>query len=244
MNATLTTESLSAATADLLCWVRGHGFRYFKSYNHFRRKDKSGFSYITINSVTHDRVAYHLAFYMGVQITEVESWLLALMGDARKVSHYDRTIWNYTVNIGPTSPHWQYPVRGSWTLTSMGEFVDLGGQVSAFVRDLVLPFLDEHQDPLAVRRSMIETPGHVTNIWPYRQILAIDCLYSPAQTEMDIALLEGRYQNYAAGPRQQFQDFVSAVRTKSNFEPTVSPKGGPAAPLGNSDAGGGSRSVS
>src|SRR5678815_3961879 len=100
MTATLTTESLSAAAAESLSWLSDHGFRYFKSYGHFRRKNKNGFSYVTINSVTHNRIAYHLAFYLGVQVTEVEAWILRLMGESRQVSHHDRTIWNYTVNIG------------------------------------------------------------------------------------------------------------------------------------------------
>lgn len=235
MTATLTTETLSAAAAESLSWLGDQGFRYFKSYDYFRRKNKNGFSYITINSVTHNRIAYHLAFYLGVQITEVESWLLRLMGDPRKVSHHDRTIWNYTVNIGPTSPHWKFPIRGTWTLGGIEEFTSLASEISGFVRDLALPFVDGHQDPLALRRTLIEAPGHATNIWPYRPILAIDRLYgSPEQTEADIALLDRRYQRFAPLPRQKFDQFVSLIRKTGTVDPDDSPNGGPAASLGSS----------
>jgi hypothetical protein len=213
MTAALTTQSLSAAAADSLSWLGDHGFRYFKSYDHFRRKNDNGYSYITINSVTHDRRNYYLAFCIGVQITEIESWVLRLLGETRNLTHYDRSILNYTVNIGPTSPHWQFPIRGQWTITTLAEFQGFAAEVSQFVRDLALPFVDEHRDPLAIRRTLIDAPGHATNIWPYRPLLAIDCLYgSPEQTETDIALLNQRYVRLAPQPQKDFDKFVSAVR--------------------------------
>ncbi len=89
MAVALTTKSLSAAVADTLAWLSDHGFRYFKSYNHFRRRNKNGFCYIMIDSFTRNRVVYHLAFYLGVRISEVESWILKLMGNNRKVNHQD-----------------------------------------------------------------------------------------------------------------------------------------------------------
>jgi hypothetical protein len=218
MNAALTTQSLSATAVQSLSWLGDHGFRYFKSHDHFRRKNQNGFSYITINSITHDRIGYHLAFYLGVQITEVEAWVLKLMSETREVSHYDRTIWNYTVNIGPSSPHWQFPIRGTWTLAALEEFDGISTEMCGFVRELALPFVDQHQDPLALRRTLIETPGHATNIWPYRQILAIDRLYgSSEQVQADIALLDKRYECYAPKPRQEFDEYVLAIGKTSNL---------------------------
>jgi hypothetical protein len=218
MTTTLTTKNLSTATAESLTWLTEQGFRYFKSFDHFRRKNENGFSYISINSVTHDRVNYHLAFYIGVQITEVENWIHNLMGETRETNHYDRTIWNYTVNIGPTSPHWQYPTRGTWTLHTLDDFGDISSEVSRFVKELAIPFVDQHQDALAIRRTLIENPGHATNIWPYRQILAIDSIYaSPEQIQSDFALLDKRYEQYAPQPRQEFDKFVLAVQSAKNL---------------------------
>jgi hypothetical protein len=186
----------------------------------FPSEDDNGFSYITINTVTHDRTNYHLAFNIGVQITEVETWVLRLLGQTRDVTHYDRSIWNYTVNIGPTSPHWQFPIRGSWTITSLAEFPRFVAEVSGFVKDLALPFVDEHRDPSAIRRTLIDSPGHATNIWPYRPLLAIDCLYgSLEQTEADLGLLEQRYACLAPRPRKEFDEFVAALRKVSDSVP-------------------------
>ncbi len=106
-----------------------------------------------------------------------------------------------------------HPIQGTWSVTTMEEFRELGAEVSGFVRDLAVPFVDEHRDPLAIRRTLIETPGHATNIWPYRPLLAIDCLYgSPEQTASDVSLLEQRYAHFAPHPRKEFDDFVAAVR--------------------------------
>lgn len=213
MKPALTTQNFSAAAVDSLAWLSEHGFRYFKSYRHFRRKNDNGFSYIALDCVTHGQGAYHLAFYVGVQITEVESWILRLRGETRALNHYDRSIWNYTVNIGPTSSNWQFPIRGSWTLTSLAQFSGLAPEINAFVLDVALPYVNEHRDPLAIRRTLLETPGRATNIHPYRPLLAIDCLYgSPEQTAADRALLDQRYAQFAPRPRQEFDEFAATVR--------------------------------
>ena len=159
MTEMLTTKSLSESVADSLSWLNGYDFRYLKSYEQFCRKNSNGFSYIRINSVTNNRINYYLAFYLGVQITEVESWLLNLEGRTRKVNHNDCTIWNYTVNIGPDNHRWKSPLRGTWTLNSHEELDNLSIEISSFIRDIALPFVRDHQDPYAVRRTLIETPG-------------------------------------------------------------------------------------
>ena len=120
----------------MLSCLSGYGIRYLKSQAQFRRKNKSSFSYITMNSVAHTRIAYHLAFYLGVQITEMETEVLRLVGEKREVIHHDRTTWNYTVNIGPTSPHWQYPVRDTWTIAAPGDLDQIASEMSGFVREL------------------------------------------------------------------------------------------------------------
>lgn len=223
MKSKLTTKNLTDATAASLAWLGDHGFKYFKSYNHFRRKNNNGYSYVHINSVTHNRIAYHLTFYLGVQITDVETCILELMGDTRKIDHYDRTIWNYTVNIGPSSPHWSYPIQGRWTLGSLDEFDSLMVEVNAFVRDLGVPFVTEHQDTVSIRRTLMESPGHAANIRPYRPILAIGYLNGSAtQLEADIAILDKRYERYAARPRKEYDDFVARVRIKMNVEKLAS----------------------
>ena len=228
MSADLNTKSLTAAVAESLAWLSDVGFRYSKSKKDFGRRNDNGFSYIAVNVVTHNRIDYDLAFYLGVQITEVEAWLLKLTGDTRPLSRHDLTIWNYTVNIGPSSPHWRFPIRGIWSVSKLEGFNSISKEVNRFIRELAIPFVDEQRDPLVLRRTLIETPGHATNIWPYQQILAIDCLYgSPEQLQADFALLDRRYESYSPGPRQEFDKFVATVKKATNGEQAAAPNAAP-----------------
>ena len=118
----LTTQTLTDWTADTLGFLTESGFRYFRSYTHFRRKDPHGFSYITVNATTHNRASYNLAFYFGTRIEALEHRIRQILGGDSKLDHWCRSITNYTVNIGPSSPHWSYPVRGKW---SYGAYADL-----------------------------------------------------------------------------------------------------------------------
>lgn len=213
MNSALTTPSLTEAAAKSLSWLREDGFQYFKSLRYFRRQNEGGHSYIKLHTLALSQHVYQLAFSLGVQITEVESWIHRLIADDKHVSHDDWTICNYTANVGPTSPHWRFPIAGDWTFTTLEEFSSAAGKISEFVRCLALPYVNEHQAPLKLRRTLIETPGHATNIEPYRSILAIDCLYcSPEQTIADIAILEQRYATFSPKPREEFDVFVAAVK--------------------------------
>ncbi|MBP7371287.1 MAG: hypothetical protein KA923_00500, partial [Opitutaceae bacterium] len=203
------TERIAAS----LGWLSEHGFRYFKSLQHYRKSNPNGFSYIHLNTVTHNRTAYHLAFYLGVQITEVEKAILEIRGESRKLTHYDRTIWNYTVNIGPESSNWKYPTAGTWTGLAPEDFESAAPEISKFISELGLPYVTENAEPRELRRRLIEEPRHATHLFPYRSILAIDALYgTEAQLSEDIALLDQRYAKYAPNPRKDFDQFVEAVR--------------------------------
>ena len=208
----MTTESLTEEAVASLGWLSQHGFKYFKSFQHFRKTNENGFSYIQLNAVTHNRNAYHLAFYIGVQITEVEKVILDIRGESRKISHYDRTIWNYTVNIGPESQNWRFQIPGTWTGYSSVDFVTLFPEISRFITDLGLPFVTENSDPAKLRKLLIDEPRHSTHGYPYRSILAIDHLFgTDQQLKEDIALLDRRYAGYGPYPRREFDEFVAQI---------------------------------
>ena len=214
---TPTTESVTEKVVASLDWLTTHGFRYYRTHQHFRKTNPNGFSYIHLNSVTHNRSAYHLAFYLGVQITEVEKTILKIRGESRKLSHYDRTIWNYTVNIGPESSNWKYPIPGTWTGFSLEDFESSAPEISRFVRDLALPYVTENSDPTVLRQRMIDEPRQVTHHYPYRSILAIDALYgTDAQLSEDIALLDARYAKFGPLPRKEFDEFIEAIQKFRN----------------------------
>jgi hypothetical protein len=208
----LTTQSLAAAVADDLGWLADEGFKYYKSFNHFSRKHEDGFSYIAINAVTHNRFHYHVAFYLAVQLRSVEQKIRSLYGDDRKLDHYDRTIWLYTVNMGPQSPNWSHPLSGTWSLRDFAEYGTIRGRIVEFVRDVAIPYVTANEDRAVLRQTLLEEPGHATHINPYEPILTIDLLDCPGQIDDDIAVLEDRYRRYAKGPMERFRTFVDLVR--------------------------------
>jgi hypothetical protein len=182
--------------------------RFFKSVGQFRRPFEGGVSYIGVDAVTHGRGVYHLAFYLGVRHDALELRIRQLLGLDPKLNHYDRSIRCYTVNIGPDSPHWRYPIRGSWAFVDPREFSAAGDEILHFVRDLAVPFLRQHEELWAVRRTLLEEPGHAQNLQPYRQILMIDrILGNEDQAVADLAMLEGRYAGFHERPLAEFHDF-------------------------------------
>jgi hypothetical protein len=204
----LTTESLADATRELLQSSLPSSFRYYRSFTHFRRKLSGGLSYLTINTETHDRATYHLAFYLGVRHDEVEARIRRILQLDPKLNHYARTIWCYTVNIGPGSPHWDYPIRGSWDFTDLVGLSQAAGEISEFVAELAVPYLRDHEDLSAVRRTLMESPGRAQNPEPYRQILMIDrILGDDAQSVQDLCALESRYAGFHEGFRREFEAF-------------------------------------
>ncbi|MBI3861996.1 MAG: hypothetical protein HY290_08875 [Planctomycetia bacterium] len=203
----------------MLSWLGEYGFEYLKSHNEFRRTNKHAVSHIRISATTRNRSVYSLAFHLSVQIKEVEAWLLNLKGEKRKLKRRDQTIWNFTMNIGPGSPHWTCPMEGTWLFSSREDFDERSPDISAFVEKLALPFVIENQNPHIIRRTLIETPGRAQSLWPYESVLAIDYLYgSQSQAEADIDLLEKRYSGHIPRFRQRFHDFVQAFRMATKFQ--------------------------
>jgi hypothetical protein len=208
MSATLTTKSLTEWTRDLLQRVLPSEFRFFKSFGHFRKVFNGGISYLVIDAVTHGRGWYHLAFYLGVRHDVLERQIHELLRLDRKLSHYDRSIRCYTVNIGPDSPHRRYAIRGSWSFAVVDELPAAASPIVTFVADLAVPFLRQHESIQAVRRTLVEEPGHAQNLEPYRQILMIDrILGDEQQATVDLAMLEKRYAGLRDRPLREFHEF-------------------------------------
>ena len=208
----ITTKSLVAQTSQMLSWLEGYGFKYFKSYEHYRRKNENGYSYIAINSITHNGTNYHLAFYISVRIDRIEEEIKKLYGEDMKLNHYSRTIWSFTVNIGPGSPHWDYPIRGGWEISCLQGLETKKDSINEFINDLALPYVTEHMDPLAIRDTLIHKDGHSQTLYPYEQILAIDLLFgTKEQVVQDIDFLKCRYKTYAKKPMARLNKYIELV---------------------------------
>jgi hypothetical protein len=204
----LTTKVITERVSDALTFLTGDGFRYFRSFEHFRRDDPQGHSYVAINSVTHNRLDYHLAFNIGVRIDVLESTIRQILRQPAKLTHYDRSITNYTVNIGPNSHGWPYPIAGTWTFREERDIDCQLSEVSTFIRELVLPFLDRNTTSAAVRETLLAFPRHTQNLKPFQQILAADILADDAsQLEADYSLLSERHHKWHPALKAEFNEF-------------------------------------
>jgi hypothetical protein len=129
-----------------------------------------------------------------------------------KLDSNSKSIWCYTVNIGPESPHWNYPIRGSWYFQDITEYLSREDEVSSFVHDLAVPYITSNIEPLFLRDTLLEKPGQSQNLFPYEEILAIDMLYEDRErTIQDISVLRDRFSKYEDQPKHRFEYFVSLV---------------------------------
>ncbi len=209
----LTTETITSHVADGLGFLVEHDFRYFKSHKHFRRKDASGFSYITVNVTTSNRAAYRLAFYVGTRIAPLETAIRKLRGDAGKINHHCRPINSYTVNVGPESNNWNHPVCGHWLLRSSKDVEVAMPQASSFIRDTMLPFVNANTTADAVRATLLDTPGKTITLSPHHQIFATDVLNGDLdRLDADYALLDQRHKKWTEQLRLDLRQFYDLSR--------------------------------
>lgn len=210
----IATKPLTEAVAGELAWLGDSGFRYLRSTQQFRRDDSGGCSYITLNTVTHNRVDYHVAFYLGVRNDALESIIRRIRGDSSGVTHDDRSIHHYSVNTGPTNHGWRQPLIGTWTLRDLSEFSSIAAPMQAYVRGVALPFLDQNQSPESIRSYLMDFPGHSQSRFPWRQILGADVLAGDqSRLDEDFEALSSRYARFIPELRSDFESFYHAARS-------------------------------
>ena len=224
---TLTTKHLTDRTATALSFLVDHGFQYIRSFAHFRRSEPSGYSYIGIDSVTHNRAAYHLAFRLGVRIDALETIIRQVLERPTKLTHYDRSILNYTVNIGPKSLNWNHPTPGTWTFHNNRDIDDQLAEITTFVRDLALPFLQANATAAAIRHSLLESPWRAINPSPFQQILGVAVLANDAaQLDLDYAALGALHPQWHPPLKAACHDFylrAKAFLQSRNTRPDAVP---------------------
>jgi hypothetical protein len=202
----ITTRALEERTRAELDRLLPATYRYFKSYHHFREGFEDGVAYLTINTVTHGRGVYNLAFYLGTRVDSLQDRVSAVLGEPRRMSHDSRSISCYSVNIGPQSPHWPFPFWAHWSLERMSDFESHVEELQRFIVELALPFLEEHRTAEAVRKTLLDHPGHSINLEPYKQILVASAMNGDRDRLIhDIRQLEARYAGHVATYRQEFE---------------------------------------
>jgi hypothetical protein len=161
-----------------------------------------------VHIVSHSPGTSDLAFYLAVQISDVERKKKELLRRAEPVGHYDCTIVAYTVNFGPGSPHWDYPIRGSWGFRSEEEVWAARQELEAFTRDLSLRYVSDHVDPAEIRRTLLNARGHTINLKPYQEVLTIDLLYFDRERlRDDVERMRESYSSMCPEFRSDFERF-------------------------------------
>ena len=208
----ITCDITRATVRDQLAFLEVGDFRYYKSFRQFRRKNPNGISYITVNVVSHSPGTSSLAFYLAVQIADVERKKKELLGRADPVGHYDCTIAAYTVNFGPGSPHWDYPIRGIWSFGSEEEVWAARPEIEAVTPKLSLPYVSKHVDPCEIRQTLLTARGHTINLNPYREVLTIDLLYlGRDRLREDVEWMRENYASMCSDFRSDFERFSVVV---------------------------------
>ena len=209
----LTTKHVTERTAEALGFLADEGFRYYSSFQHFRRSDPEGYSYIAINAVTSDRTNHRLAFYLGVRIDALETIIKEILQRPAKLTHDDRSLINFTMNIGPGSHSWDHPVSGMWSFSTEDQLDARLPEVTTFIRHLALPFVNGNTTTDAVRKTLLETPGHTINLHLFQQVLGTAVLDGNLeQLESDHTLICQQYPKWHAGLKADLADFHARAK--------------------------------
>lgn len=152
------------------------GFRYTRSRTQFRCIDKPLVDDIFIDVTYRTGGSYTIAFYVGVQHTDVESAIADL--ENRKITPYDRTIFQYSPNVNKQNvipfadTCWWYGLPRDIPLSRIGP------EIRHFFTSFVFPYHARFHDLLAIRESLELRDGLSLNHTPFKQVLAIDALLS------------------------------------------------------------------
>lgn len=212
MSPALTTRGLEERTRAELDKLLPASYRYFKSYHHCREEFQGGVAYLTINTTTPRAGVYSLAFYLGTRVDSLQEGISSVLGKPRQASHDERSIECYSVNIGPMSKHWPFPIWANWLLAELSEFESRVEEIRRFIIELAVPFLAEHRTADAIRNTLLHNPGHALSLAPYRQVLVASVVNGDRDRLMeDIKALEARYAGHVERSRQEFEQFRDKV---------------------------------
>jgi hypothetical protein len=201
-----------ATVRDQLAFLEVGGFRYYKTSRTFLRKYANGTSSIVVNVVSHSPGSSSLAFYLVVRIDDVERKKMELLGGPNPSWHQDCTISAYTVNFGPGSPHWDFPIRGSWSFGSEEEVWAAKPEIEAFTRELSLPYVSRHVDPAEIRSTLLTARERTINLRPYQEILTIDLLYFDRnRLRDDIECMRESYRSMSPEFQSDFERFATVA---------------------------------
>jgi hypothetical protein len=149
------------------------GFRYYKSRLQFRRPLANGTSYVDLKPGT-----VRLCF--GVQQRQIEQARADLFDATWTPSIYSpETIFTGSTSVQPDSPSWPYRGEVLWPISGSHGLERASKEAASFVNEIVLPYLQVHEEPAAIRETILHDPqrGHTSGFWSrHTTVFAIDNL--------------------------------------------------------------------
>jgi len=201
-------EAFSSSLAPTL-----PGFRYYKTFGHFRDVFEHGTSYIGF-----ERGNGVVSLRFGVTHSEVERVRQRLFeGVSASTYPQPRTISKYTPNMGPDSPHWPYPSRPQWPVSGSEGLARACPEMVAFVQNVALPYVIDHRDPERIRDTLVNHPGEADPLLGAQSgaqtVFAVDSLLRERRwLESDYVHFKARYAGYVASSREALErDYRAAV---------------------------------
>jgi hypothetical protein len=195
--------------------ARNPEFRYFKTAHQFRRLFSAGTAYIGL-----EYAKGVMALRFGTHIESVERVKERLFSTGYVPhQHHPHTISKYTYNMGPRSRRWAYPTETTWPILGSEGLQLATLEIVDFIEDVVVPYLSRHEDPLAVRETLIHNPGQADAFaFPEKTVFAVDVLSRRRDwLDSDYGLFAGRASGHVESLRNELrQVYERAVAHAGN----------------------------
>jgi len=172
------TDEIAHRVADLLLPDLSK-FRYTRSRTQLRRKGTDFSDDVIISVTTRSGTGYTLAFYTGVAHSETEKLVADL--EKRKVTPYDRTVFQYSVN---QTSFQQLGFEGNTWWSGLPQKTDLSeieAEIHGFIDECALSYFDHFHDMSRMRHSLVTRDGLSLNLNPFKQVLAMDAVLKDAK---------------------------------------------------------------
>lgn len=169
-------EDINNYLIGLFTPILGKEWKYYKSYRHFRKKEGFGYSYIILDTGTHDNASYYFSYRAWLRHDNIEKKELELTAPQKRIDHYSRTISLYGMNIGPNSQYWKSPIPGRWSFFEESDFEHHNTNIVNFLTTVVLPFISENKDLENIKQTFLITPEKTADFKPWRKVLLIEDL--------------------------------------------------------------------
>ena len=208
------TDDLAHCAADLL-QADLEGFRYYKSYRQFRRRndDTTDDVIVEVTACPGGGPPYSLAFIFGVQHHAVEKIVAEV--NSEKVTPFCRTVFQSSYNISP-SREMSFNGPTVWfRIKSAADLTAIQRSLQEFLHGVVVPYHRRFRDMLIAREHLGREDGWVLNHTPYEQVLVIDAIHEAGERAGSYLLeLQRRADSGFHYDKDRFNAFYARLRQR------------------------------